>query len=116
MSADLDIGGPRGDLADDRVLTEDQAGLLLRLDKVLLECLLQQLDGEAVGILEVTEVADLLELVWRRDRSSLLDDLLSREVDVCQTDSDLPVATVPRTSVLLTPRWGFLIPHDCRGD
>ena len=65
MSADLDIGGPRGDLADYRVLAEGQAGLLLRLDEVLLECLLQQLNGEAVGILEVTEIADLLELVWR---------------------------------------------------
>ena len=94
MSADLDIGGPRGDLADDRVLSEDQAGLLLRLDEVLLECLLQQLDGETFRVLQVTEVANLQELAGLGDLGPLLDDLLSSEVNVSHTDSNLPVTTL----------------------
>ena len=106
--SDLDVGGPRGDLTHHSGLAECEAGILLRLDEVLLKCLLQQLDSEATWVLQVTEVADLLELVGRRHRRPLLEDPLPGEVHISNTDSNFPVATGLRTVVLLAPRSGLL--------
>ena len=68
--------------------------------------MLEQLDGETSRVLQVTEVADLQELAGRGDLGPLLDDLLSRQVNIANTDPNLPVATLTG---------GLVPPAACRG-
>ena len=68
--------------------------------------MLEQLDGETSRVLQVTEVADLQELAGWGDLGPLLDDLLSGQVNIANTDANLPVATLTG---------GLVPPAVCRG-
>ena len=100
------VGGPGGDLTHHCCLPQGQTGILLVFDEVPLECCLEQLHCEASRVLEVTEVADLQELAGLGHLGPLLGDLLSGEVNITNTDSNLPVTTLTG---------GLVPPAVCRG-
>ena len=82
-------------LSNDGRLSEGEALIRGSWDKITLEFVLEELDGEAAGICQVAEVAHIHELGRVRDLSPGLNDPRPREAHVRHTDPDLPIAAIP---------------------